>query len=272
MNDGHQAIYKHSIALLSIVSMFLAGPTVQAAADLDKMQSDEWVTWAAPYLWGLSMDGEAQVGEAQGDVDVGFSDILDDINVGVMGFIDGRKGRLGYFINPIYSQLTTKENVEGERVDVTNDSSILAIGGYYRWIEKSVTGRNGENTGRVVVEPYGGVRWTYMRVEIDVKGVGQVDESENWLDPIIGSRFMYAWDSRWDIAFAGDVGGFGIGSDSTWNMHLLLGYRLQLFGREAILRGGYRALHQDYDTGSGNSAFQWDVTQEGPIAGVAIKL
>jgi len=255
-----------------MVSALLAGPNVQAAADTDKSQSDDWVVWAAPYLWGLSMDGEAQVGEAKGNVDVGFSDILDDINVGVMGFIDGRKNKLGYFINPIYSQLTTKENVDEERVDVTNDTSIVAIGGYYRWIETSISGLNGENSGRFVVEPYAGVRWTYMRVEIDAKGVGQEDESESWLDPIIGSRFMYAWDSRWDISFAGDVGGFGIGSDSTWNMHILLGYRLQIFGRDAIIRGGYRALHQEYDTGSGNSSFQWDVTQEGPIAGVALKL
>ena len=272
MNDANQGTHKHSKARLCVVSVCLALAIFEARADVSQVQSEEWTIWAAPYLWGLSLDGEAQVGEAVADVDVGFSEILDDINIGFMGFIDGRKGRLGYFINPIYSQLTTKENVEGERVDVTNDSSILAIGGYYRWIEKAVAGRNGGNTGRVVVEPYGGVRWTYLRVEIDAKGVGQVDESENWLDPIIGSRFMYAWDSRWDIAFAGDVGGFGIGADSTWNVHLLIGYRLKLFGREAIIRGGYRALHQDYDTGSANSAFQWDVTQEGPIAGIAIQL
>ena len=73
------------------------------------------------------------------------------------------------------------------------------------------------------------------------------------------------------IAFAADVGGFGTGSDSAWNIHLLLGYRLQLFGREAIIRGGYRALHQEYKTGSGRSTFKWDVTQEGPIAGIALK-
>jgi hypothetical protein len=270
--NPHQAAHKYLLKSLCAVSIFLVTPTVPASTHEDPQKSDEWVTWAAPYLWGLSLDGEAQVGEAQGDVDVGFSDILDDINIGAMGFIDGRKGRFGYFINPIYSQLTSKQNVEGSRIDVTNESTILAVGGYYRWIEKSVTGRRGEDTGRLIVEPYGGARWTYMRVEVDVKGVGQVDESENWLDPIIGGRFMYAWDSRWDIAFAGDVGGFGIGSDSTWNMHLLLGYRLQLLGRETIIRAGYRALHQDYDTGSGNSAFQWDVTQEGPIVGLAIKL
>jgi len=258
------------VSLLTF-SALLFGENGLAATEGDGAEEGEWVTWVAPYLWGLSLNGDAQVGDKTADVDVSFSDILDDINIGAMGFIDGRKDRIGYFINPIYSRLTAKENVDGEKIDVTNDSAILAIGGYYRWIDTSVSGRNGGGTGRLVVEPYGGVRWTYLRVEVDVEGEGQGDESENWLDPIIGSRLMYVWDSRWDVALAADVGGFGIGSDSAWNMHLLVGYRLQFFGRDAIIRGGYRALHQEYETGSGRSTFKWDVTQEGPIAGIALK-
>jgi hypothetical protein len=133
------------------------------------------------------------------DVDVAFSDILDDINIGVMGFLDGRKGKLGYFVNPIYSRLRSTENIDGVKVRATNDTAIVAFGSYYRWIDEAVTGWEGEQSGRIIVEPYVGVS-------------------------------------------------------------------------EAIFRIGYRALHQDYDTGSGASLFQWDVTQSGPIAGVAMKL
>lgn len=262
---------RHIFVSLLTFSALLFGENGLAATEDTGAKEDEWITWVAPYLWGLSLSGDTQVGDKKGDVDISFSEILDDINIGAMGFIDGRKDRIGYFINPIYSRLKAKENVGGEKVDVTNDSAIVAIGGYYRWIDTNVSGRNGDGTGRLVVEPYGGVRWTYLRVKVDVDGEGQGEKSENWLDPIVGSRLMYVWDPRWDIAFAADVGGFGTGSDSAWNMHLLLGYRLQLFGRETIIRGGYRALHQDYETGSGRSKFKWDVTQEGPIAGIALK-
>jgi len=262
---------RHLFVSLLTFSALLFGENGLAVTEDTGAEEDEWITWVAPYLWGLSLSGDAQVGDKKGDVDISFSEILDDINIGAMGFIDGRKDRIGYFINPIYSRLKAKENVAGEKVDVTNDSAIVAIGGYYRWIDTKVSGRNGDGTGRLVVEPYGGVRWTYLRVKVDVDGKGQGEKSENWLDPIVGSRLMYVWDPRWDIAFAADVGGFGTGSDSAWNIHLLLGYRLQLFGREAIIRGGYRALHQEYKTGSGRSTFKWDVTQEGPIAGIALK-
>ena len=267
----HASTSRYLFISLVAVSALLLGEHGLAATENSVAEEDKWETWVAPYLWGLSLSGDAQVGDKTGDVDVSFSDILDDINIGAMGFVDGRKGRVGYFINPIYSRLTAKENTDDEQIDVTADTAILALGGYYRWIDTNVRGRNGGDTGRLVVEPYAGVRWTYLRAKVDVDGEGQGDESENWLDPIVGSRLMYVWDPRWDIAFAADVGGFGIGSDSAWNIHLLMGYRLQLFGREAIIRGGYRALHQDYETGSGRSTFKWDVTQKGPIAGIALK-
>jgi len=189
-----------------------------------------------------------------------------------MGFLDGRKGKFGCFVNPIYSRLTSSEKVDGTKFDVTSASAKLAIGGYYRWLEKSVAGLGGKTAGRLIIEPYAGARWTYMGVEIDAAAEGKVDESEDWLDPFIGARTSYAWDKSWDITVAADVGGFGVGSGSTWNMHLLLGYRLKLDERDMIFRVGYRALHQDYDTGSGEARFEWDVTQHGPIVGISIKL
>jgi hypothetical protein len=262
-----------TLTLCLASSLILFSPLSSAASTSQKATlDDEWVIWAAPYLWGLSMDGDAQIGDEGADVDVPFSDILDDINIGVMGFFDGRKGKLGYFFNPIYSRLRSTENVDAVKVRVTNDTAIVALGSYYRWIDKAVTGWEGKEAGRIIVEPYAGVRWTHMRVEIDTNSEGQVDDSEDWLDPFVGGRGLYAWNSHWDIALAADVGGFGIGSDSSWNAHLMLGYHFNIGGREAIFRGGYRALHQDYDTGSGASQFQWDVTQSGPIAGLAIKL
>ncbi|NQX89278.1 MAG: hypothetical protein HRT77_11500 [Halioglobus sp.] len=264
-NLGCRHVLQFLCAYLLVSITFASNPP-------DLETTDGWVTWAAPYLWGLSLDGKAQVGEEKGDIDVGFDDILSDLNIGAMAYLDGRKGRFGYFLNPIYSQLTASEKIEGLKVDITNATAIIAVGGYYRWIERRVLGRGGDRADRIAFEPYAGVRWSYMRVEIDADSEGQVDGSEDWLDPLIGGRVLYAWDAHWDIALSADVRGFGVGSDSTSNAHVLIGYRQTLFGRDAIFRLGYRALYQDYDKGSGNAAFQWDVTQEGPIAGIVLRL
>jgi hypothetical protein len=72
---------------------------------------------------------------------------------------------------------------------------------------------------------------------------------------------------RWSLSLAGDVGGFGVGSDLTWAAQGILGYRLPLGRFETILGVGYQALSWDYE----DNAFGWDVTQQGPIVGGTIR-
>jgi hypothetical protein len=53
-----------------------------------------------------------------------------------------------------------------------------------------------------------------------------------------------------------------------------LDYSAQAFGlfgdNNANLLVGYRVLHQKYEHGDGCSAFDWDMTFHGPIAGLKI--
>lgn len=47
---------------------------------------------------------------------------------------------------------------------------------------------------------------------------------------------------RWSLRLAGDVGGFGVGSDFTWAAQGLLDYRLPLGRFDTVLGVGYQAL------------------------------
>ena len=51
----------------------------------------------------------------------------------------------------------------------------------------------------------------------------------------------------------------------------LLGYRWQGAGVEWAILAGYRALAQDYSTGSGINRFRWDVTLQGPVLGFSMR-
>jgi hypothetical protein len=55
------------------------------------------------------------------------------------------------------------------------------------------------------------------------------------------------------------------GSDLTWSAYALVGWQFTDWGS---LNAGYKWLAYDYDTGSGPSRFSWDVTYQGPIAGL----
>jgi len=67
------------------------------------------------------------------------------------------------------------------------------------------------------VAPEAGFRRTYMRTELEVRRSPTVDGSESWVDPLIGSRIGLGLTDRWTIGGEANVGGFGVGSDFTWN-------------------------------------------------------
>lgn len=248
-----------------VLSLSASGRCIAETAD------GGWDVWVAPYLWALSMGGDAAVGAERADVDVPFTDVLKDLSFGLMAFVDARKERLGFFFNPILSRVGSEESHHGHDIDITNDAAIIAAGAYYRAVETRLADDDGGTARRFILEPYIGARWTYMRAKVDVKGVGEIDESVDWLDPIIGVRTLVDLAPNWDFALGADIGGFGIGSDSSWNAQALFGYRFKMGDRDAILRFGYRALYQDYATGSGPNRFAWDVTQHGPVLGLAVR-
>ena len=51
----------------------------------------------------------------------------------------------------------------------------------------------------------------------------------------------------------------------------LLGYLWKGLGLDWAVLAGYRALGQDYSTGSGRPRFQWDTVMRGPIVGLSIR-
>lgn len=72
----------------------LAGLTLLASTGSARAADDDgWEFSLAPYLWGISMNGEATVKDLTVDIDVPFSDILEKFNGGLMGRAEARRGR-----------------------------------------------------------------------------------------------------------------------------------------------------------------------------------
>ena len=92
--------------------------------------------------------------------------------------------------------------------------------------------------------------------------------TQDWTDPVIGGRWLWDFANRWTLVARGDIGGFGVGSDFTWQALGALDW--QPFKHVSFI-GGYRALYQDYEDGSGPTLFKYDATLHGPLLGVNIK-
>jgi hypothetical protein len=108
--------------------------------------------------------------------------------------------------------------------------------------------------------------------QAQVRGGGpQVDADKHWVDPVVGIRTLWELTPKWTVTALGDIGGFGAGSEFSWQAAGLVGYRFGLLGDDnAKVLAGCRALYQDYKSGSGRNEFKWDMTLHGPVLGLAI--
>jgi len=256
--------------LLMAVAL-LACTWPQAWAD-DNPVSQEWSFQLAPYLWAISLDGDVTVRGQKSSVDVGFDDLVQKLNAGAMIEGEARYGRFGVFANSVYADLSDNASGGGTKLDADAETLWLGFGAYYRlgpWVVDE--GASGDPV-TVTVDPYAGARYTYLDLQLDFKPGPNFSGDKDWVDPIIGLRTIWDLSDRWSVTLAGDIGGFGVGSDFTWQAIGLVGYRFGLFGEnDARVLGGYRALYQDYQDGSGANKFEWDMTLYGPIFGMAVE-
>jgi hypothetical protein len=266
------------LRILVIVAFILAALTPAVAAE-EKPAENAWEFHVAPYLWAISMNGNATVKGVEVDVDTSFSDIWDELNFAFMMAYEARKGNWGLWGSTIYANLGAN-NISGPRgltnIDPTVNVFWQELGGYYRLGTWDLADAPGKKTPSVTVATYFGARYTYLDLKLDFKGrfrdrVNDVSENKSWVEPLLGVRTIWDLSERWAVTLAGDIGGVAFGSDFAWDALGLIGYRFNLFGdKNARVLAGYRALSQDYTDGSGRNKFKWDVTLHGPILGLDI--
>jgi hypothetical protein len=93
-------------------------------------------------------------------------------------------------------------------------------------------------------------------------------KSQNWVDPLVGGRIEAALTPKVVATVAGDVGGWGTGSQLEYQVVGLLGYKLK---PNMTLQGGYRYLYFNYEKG-GRAAATTNLALSGIVLGVTLNL
>lgn len=290
--------------LARVISAAACLTAASAAAEEPASAPDKWQFSIAPYVWATALNGDLALHGRRADVDASFIDILQDTSsvIGLEGRFEVRKGDWGGYVDGIYNRLGAEETIERQLppprenrrgrdrfredrrpssldidIDVVNELAIVEAAVFYRigkWALETSPDETRTGTPSFAIEPYAGARYTYLGVDLDVtteRSTISDNGNQSWVDPIIGTRVIVDLSERWQLLMGGDVGGFGVGSDFTWSALGLVGYRFPLFGAEATAVGGYKALYQDFDEGSGNTLFKWNMTMHGPIVGLVIR-
>jgi hypothetical protein len=93
-----------------------------------------------------------------------------------------------------------------------------------------------------------------------------------WIDPLVGLRLRHQFMPGHELTLSGDVGGFGAGSEFSWQA--IGAYRFTFahaYGATWSGLLGYRALYVDYSKGAGDTLYQFDMLQHGPIMGISAR-
>lgn len=223
--------------------------------------SDAWQVTVVPYMMGASMSGTAAVAGETLDVDVSASDIFSNLQFGAMGLVVARKGAWGVGGDALWMSLGANGTAPGP-LGVTG-SADMSQGGFAFY---------GLRRLGAAADLFFGGRVNYLSANLRINAplqVRSVDDSKTWFDPIVGVQFRTPDTGRRVHAQVyTEIGGFGVGSDFTWQIFPTIGVRLT---ERASLEFGYRWLDIDYETGEGVTLFKYDVLTQGPLVGFAFR-
>ena len=95
-----------------------------------------------------------------------------------------------------------------------------------------------------------------------------MSQDKTWVDPLVGVTLRSSREHRVRLQVYTEIGGFGVGSDFTWQVFPTLGVKLT---DRLSMELGYRWLDMDYEAGDGSERFTYDVLTQGPVGGLAIR-
>ena len=239
---------RQRVCLWAVIALVVSSGGARAEA---QTPPEGWDVVVTPYLMGAAMDGATTLRGQAVDVDLSASDIFSNLQFGAMGLVVARKGNWGFGGDAIWMALGT--TVRNTNVDFNQGA--FAFYGLRR------LGRAADLTV--------GLRVNTLQGNFEFKPLNtRVSQDRTWVDPVVGVILRTPGEHRVHLRLYGEVGGFGAGSDLSWQVFPVVGIRL---GHRVSLEVGYRWLDIDYATCQGREEFAWDVLTQGPVGGLAFR-
>ena len=251
-----------------------------------------WSFRFTPYGWLTALNGTQTVRGRSVKIDASFIDIVEksDTLVGLMGDFEARNGRFALYGDLVWSSIGFERSdvrtrtpapgtttSVGRAVGLDIQMAIVEVGAAYE-VARS---------GPLAFDVLGGARYWYQEADLSLEVTRTLDigdlelagtralarsGSVDWLDPVIGARVRYAVAPGHELFLRGDIGGFVVGSDFSWQA--IGGYGFDFGVYNGITFSGvigYRALSVDYAQGEGRRRYEFDMLQHGPILGVSMR-
>lgn len=251
------------IDLTTTASITAAATNADAYIEASDQAGDSgWEVAVVPYIWASGVSADIQTPQGENiDVDQSFGDILGDLKFAFMGALDVRKGRFVAVQDIMFLSIGT--SADGEigpgLVEADVDLKMLFV--------TPLAGYRVIDQGPLFLDVMAGARISSMKADLSLTGPLQTverDSSETKISPIIASRFHAPLGGKWGIGIYGDLGGFGVTADISWQLMGTVQYEISDHWR---LGAGWRhfVAHQDKD------GFDIDLAMDGPFLAFAYR-
>jgi hypothetical protein len=222
----------------------LALPALIVLASGTSHAQDTWTYEASPFLWAAGLEGREGFGGVTADVDAQFKDLIEFVDIGLALRIVARRPPMGWFAEASYVEV--QDDVDSALLGPVRFSSTqtFAEGGIQYELNSAFA-------------VYGGLR--FQSLELDIRTTpARLEQTEEWIDAIVGARWTPLVSDSWVIWARGDVGGGS--SDLVWLAEVGGGYRWNTTWGAYL---AYRVLDTDYEHGG----FVYDIRQSGLLFG-----
>ena len=257
------------INLLALAAALVVLPGGSALAQTGSSGSqDKWQYTGAIYLWGADIGGTTIRGS---EVEVGFSDLLDNLEMGFMGAFAARKNNWSFLTDVIYLDLGVDNTTDlsipigGNILPVTTRTELDLKG----WVVQLLGGYNLYSEGKSTLDLVAGARYLDLDMDLFLElqslGPGQsrsISESLTAWDGVVGLKGHASLGERWFLPYYLDVGAGQ--SKLTWQATAGIGFRA---GRVVDLALVYRHLEWDLDS----TRVIDDINFSGPTLGVIFR-
>lgn len=228
---------------------------LSTTATTSQAEGKDWNYRAFLYLWAPEIGGTTTTGQ---DMTISFSDILDNLDLALMGALEANNGPISILGDFQYLNVSKGGSAAvgpGIPVDVDADVSGFVFTGTVGY-----DFMHGEDSQMVA---FGGVRFLDLDTTANLAiagGSARATDSIANLDAILGVRGYQPLGGKWRLSYNADVGAGE--SDLTMHVGMTIDYRINNWD----LSVGYRHMQWDID----NSNVFTDLSFSGPIIGAKL--
>lgn len=224
-----------TIALIASAGLLALSAKANAQSDSTK----NWRFAVTPYGWLPQLDGKVGVGPVAANVNIGVSDILDNLKFAIMGTLEARKESWLISADGIYVKLGEEQVIafRGDTGSLNLDQHLTIIqplGGY----------TIGDN--ETAVDFVGGFRYWNLGASLNVdtsrRPSNEHSGGRSWVDATAGFRLRWVPVRWFHFVAAGDGGGGG--AKSTWQAFSSADFVPWTYWTLGL---SYRFLSVDYD-------------------------